>query len=365
MQEYECNPFSDLWRGEQSIVAEIASLVSDNGTIVEIGTFQGGTTQILHATTHKRGVKTYTVDIAPPATAYENLKSTDVEIIAKPSVEAAQTWTDFGRPIDLLFIDGSHRFQNIFEDFNSWVSLLKPGGTVLFHDYDPIERGGLVHLGIQICVDTILRCGLLKEPKHKLKLLYGIVESPDEIQLDVKDCVETFVELGRQIVYLRDFDYSGWTLVADDKFSLLLKGCLKLGGCAGSMLLSEVTDPNKKYLVSAHPLGIPLDLLQARGIPKEAIMVIDSLKACYIVASVLETNIHYLDKASSNPAELWRWAETLNMINDVWGKSLFPNKIQEEVDDIDAPQLSKLITKEQIKLNILARAVKTFVDWTP
>ncbi|UCG54862.1 MAG: class I SAM-dependent methyltransferase [Dehalococcoidia bacterium] len=364
--ESKYNPLSDLWRGEQIIVAEIASLVPDNGTIVEIGTFQGGTTQILHAATHKRGVKTYTVDIAPPAMAYENLKNTDVEIIARPSVEAAKKWTNsIGRPIDLLFIDGSHRFQSAFEDFNSWVGLLKPGGTVIFHDHDPVERGGLVHFGVQICADTILRLGLMKEPKHRYKLLYGIIESPDVTQLDVSNCAQTFAELGRQIVHLRDFDYSDWTLVADDKFALLLEGCLKLQGCNGPMLPAEANEPNRKYLVSAHPLGMPPDLLAAQGIPRDDITVIDSLKACYFVDHALETNFDYLYKISANPAEFWRWAETLGMINHVYGKSFFPDRIQEQMGKISAPQLSKLITKEQIKLNMLARLIKTFVDWTP
>lgn len=366
MLGYRHNPFSDLWKGEQKIIAEIASKVPDQGTIVEIGTFQGGTTQIFYEETHPRGIKTHTVDIAPQPKATELLKDLEVEIIIKPSVEAAQMWKESGNPpIDLLFIDGGHNFQNVFEDFNAWVGLIKPGGTVIFHDYDPIERGGIVHFGIQICIDAILKRQLLKNPKHQFKLFHGQVDSPDQAQLDIQDCQQTLVDLGKEIVSLRDADYADWTLVADDRFALLLNGCLKLEKCQGPILPKEALDPNQKYLVSAHPLGMPLDLLQAQSIPANNLTLIDSLKACYIVAQALETNFKYLHQNSAGRGELLKWGEALDMLEHGYGKSVFPENIEAHVQNLDAAQLSQLIAREQVKLNMLARIVKTFVDWTP
>lgn len=40
------------------------------------------------------------------------------------------------RPISLLFIDGDHSYEGVQKDHNSWVSKVKKGGTILYHDYD-------------------------------------------------------------------------------------------------------------------------------------------------------------------------------------------------------------------------------------
>ena len=285
---------SDLWKEERSIMGDLASAVPDNGVIVEIGTFLGGTAKILYEASHEKGVRTYTIDIAPSDAAYKTLRGTNVEIIANSSVEVAQEWS---RPIDLLFIDGSHRFHDVFNDFNSWVELLKPEGIIMFHDYDPIERGGLVHLGVKICLDAILQRGLLRKPKHEYKLLYG---TPTFGTLDIEACVTVFNELGHRLVHLRE----------------------------------------------QYPTLIPLT-----GSHNE-------LEMCYIMDSVLKTEFEYLYGSSSNRAEFWRWVETLSMIDDVFGKSDFPDKAY---NGRSISELSRLITREQIKLNMLARIVKTFV----
>jgi hypothetical protein len=360
------NSLSDLWKGEQKIVAEISSSIPDNGVIVEIGTFQGGTARLFYDVTHKRNVKTFTVDINPLPIAYENLKKTNVEIIKKSSIEAAHTWDEsIKKKIDLLFIDGSHRFENVFEDFNAWINFLNPGGTIIFHDYDPIERGGLAHLGVKIFVDSIIRKGFLKNPRHKYKLLYGTLKNPENNQLTINDCSETFAELGKAIVRLREDNHSGWTLVADDRFSLLLKGCIKTEGIDGPLLPSEIAETNHNYLLSLHPMGMPLDILHTKGVSKNFIKTIDSLKACYLVYHALKNNFNYLHNISSNRAELVRWKEILEMIEHAYGQPIFPDEISKYIKNINVQELSKLISQEQVRLNILAQIVKTFVDWIP
>ena len=41
---------------------------------------------------------------------------------------------DFKGPIDLLFIDGAHEFDAVLQDYEQWSPLLRPGGTIAFHD---------------------------------------------------------------------------------------------------------------------------------------------------------------------------------------------------------------------------------------
>jgi predicted O-methyltransferase YrrM len=79
--------FSQLWPSEQRTLFERASLVPDEGVIVDIGTAQGGSPYIFHAAAGHRRVRIYSFDIAPSADAYEHLKGTSVSVIAKPSIE--------------------------------------------------------------------------------------------------------------------------------------------------------------------------------------------------------------------------------------------------------------------------------------
>ncbi len=357
--------FAQLWVEEQQLLAEIATLVPDNGTIVDIGTAQGGSAFIFHKATHRKGVKVYSFDIAPSPEAYEHLKNTNVTIVAKSSTEGALTWMrTVSKPVDLLFIDGSHALQHVFADFNSWVPFLKPGGKIIFHDYDSAERGGLVHLGTRICLDTILRSGFLDEPVHQYRVLSGTIIQPSQVRLSEKACYQTFADLGRQIVHIRDTDYSGWTIVNDGQFAKLLWGCQ---GAHRAVPISpdKANDPNKKYLVSVRPLAPALNLLRERSISGDSIVAVDSLSACYIVAHALERNRDHCLKLTSSQKEFLRWEEILFMFEHAFGSSQFPDKLPDASVESDIAQLSRIVAREQVRLTILSHLLKTFVSWTP
>lgn len=42
----------------------------------------------------------------------------------------------WNKPIDLLFIDGDHSYEGVQKDYLLWALHVRPGGTILFHDYD-------------------------------------------------------------------------------------------------------------------------------------------------------------------------------------------------------------------------------------
>lgn len=44
--------------------------------------------------------------------------------------------------LDFLFIDGNHMYEAIRHDFETYSSLVRPGGIVAFHDIAPNEEGG-------------------------------------------------------------------------------------------------------------------------------------------------------------------------------------------------------------------------------
>ncbi len=365
------HPDSDLWKGEQKILADLVQSVPDGGIIVEIGTSKGGTTALIHAATRGRNTKIYTVDIAPQSKTYENLKDTDVKIIVQPSAEVADNWQAMtgGEKIDLLFIDGDHEFKHVFEDFNMWIPHLRQKGLVVFHDYDPVERGGLVHFGVKICVGTIKQASFLDKPKHKYKLFYGRVENPDNASVNIEECWQTFENLGQHIFSVLNSDHSDRILVTDDRFSMFINGCLQSGGGGGvrkTMYPHEVRNMDSKYLVSGHPISLPLHLLEARNIPHENITILDSVIACCLLEKGLRENFDYLYKITDSPATFTRWCELLAMLDKGYGKVSFHDRLYGiENSPPSLSELSKLIARLQFRLNILARLLKTFVDWTP
>jgi hypothetical protein len=58
--------------------------------------------------------------------------------IEKFSYDAAQDWTE---AIDLLFLDGAHSQEAIWQDWESWHRFVAPGGCVLFHDAREFPNG--------------------------------------------------------------------------------------------------------------------------------------------------------------------------------------------------------------------------------
>lgn len=68
--------------------------------------------------------------------------------IESPSAAAAAGYD--GPPIDLLYVDGDHVYEAVRADFEAWWPKVRPGGLVMFHDYD--ER----HPGVRRFVDEAL-----------------------------------------------------------------------------------------------------------------------------------------------------------------------------------------------------------------
>jgi predicted O-methyltransferase YrrM len=84
-------------------------------------------------------------------TFLDNMKTHGVLDVVRPmegySFEFA---ADFKEPIDLLFIDGNHDYEAVLQDYEQWSPLLKPGGTIAFHDVvlgdnpDPVGPGMVI-----------------------------------------------------------------------------------------------------------------------------------------------------------------------------------------------------------------------------
>lgn len=113
--------------------------------VVEIGVASGGTSyllmQCLLSVEHYIGI-----DFFPRNTAMlRSLGRNDLRIdyirgaSNSPIVFKQLEQRLSGRPIDLLFIDGDHSYAAVKQDWETYRSLVRPGGWIAFHDIRPPE----------------------------------------------------------------------------------------------------------------------------------------------------------------------------------------------------------------------------------
>lgn len=67
----------------------------------------------------------------------ERLKPYDCTILNAFSVDAARGWTDGS--LDFVYIDASHRYEQVVADIAAWEPKVRPGGIVAGHDFRHIK----------------------------------------------------------------------------------------------------------------------------------------------------------------------------------------------------------------------------------
>lgn len=132
-------------------INQLALKVPDNGIVVEIGTGAGRVTMVLALAVAGKGTMIHTVDNYSENGKYDEYGSWDknsVKKLAKKfNVEGHITFRDkasvavaseFSRDtIDFLYLDGSHRYVDVCREIDAWYPVVKTGGIIAGHDFDP------------------------------------------------------------------------------------------------------------------------------------------------------------------------------------------------------------------------------------
>ncbi|MEW5773908.1 MAG: class I SAM-dependent methyltransferase [Thermodesulfobacteriota bacterium] len=136
----------------------MAARVRSNGTIVEIGSWMGLSSIVMaNALLLQRNLsaRIYCVDTWRGSQEHQdmavvkedrlyrkfldNIRGAAVEQLISPiradSPEAAVRFRDHS--VDLLFVDGDHTHEGCLVDLEAWWGKVRPGGTVIGHDYYP------------------------------------------------------------------------------------------------------------------------------------------------------------------------------------------------------------------------------------
>ena len=119
---------------EEQMISRYASRVPGDGVIVNIGVEYGRSMAAIITNAFK-SVSVIGVEIAPKDEFDENMRRTGLsgryKLVTGDSKEVGRKWTT---PIDMIFIDGAHEYENVKGDIEQWARHVKPGGFILFHD---------------------------------------------------------------------------------------------------------------------------------------------------------------------------------------------------------------------------------------
>jgi predicted O-methyltransferase YrrM len=139
--------------GQARKLWDCASAVRTGGQIVEIGSFRGRSTIVL---ARAIGPAVRLVAIDPHAgndrgpqeiEGFEEHAAADFDVFHDNLQQAgvsekvrhlrkfsSEAMADVPDEIDLLYIDGAHRFRPALDDIRQWSARIAPGGTLLIHD---------------------------------------------------------------------------------------------------------------------------------------------------------------------------------------------------------------------------------------
>ena len=124
---------------EGEALYDLAKRCTGCGVIVEIGSWKGKSTICLGLGSRAgAGARIFAID---PHADYRfgdfkaNVERAGVADLVTPIASLSQPAADdFDKPIELLFVDGSHEYELVLEDFEKWVPKVVDGGWVAFHD---------------------------------------------------------------------------------------------------------------------------------------------------------------------------------------------------------------------------------------
>lgn len=147
-----------------------AHALPDGATIVEIGSYLGRSTASLAWGCRGSHKHIFAVDTFDGNQVdfferdfyqefIENLKQINLFQYVTPvrgySVDVAATWE---KPINLLFIDGSHEYKDVLNDFEKFFPYVVSGGIVAFHDVST-EWPGVLDVWNTIAVPQLTELG--------------------------------------------------------------------------------------------------------------------------------------------------------------------------------------------------------------
>lgn len=125
--------------------------------ILEVGTYRARTTCAFHLNCPDATIISYDIQVLDSPYRRSLLNNPNIELRHAPFVEAAATLRQEPQ-FDLIFVDGSHRVDDVIADSRLALEVLAPGGIVVWHDYRPNDyynNGLRVPEGLEVIRQTV------------------------------------------------------------------------------------------------------------------------------------------------------------------------------------------------------------------
>lgn len=120
-----------MTRGEAVALAECVKLLPPSPVIVQIGGYIGASTIAMLETRPDAFI--FSVDIKPWREEQHNVIDAGLDVSRVVRVLGDSSKIDWPCQIDLLYVDGDHRYDGVRADCETWLD--KVNGYVIFHDY--------------------------------------------------------------------------------------------------------------------------------------------------------------------------------------------------------------------------------------
>ena len=187
---------------------------------------------------------------------------------------------------------------DVYSDFNAWLPLVAPEAIVAFHDYDPIDRGGLRHLAVKVVLDAIIALNLLSDVSHEGRMLYGKIRS--QVSLSPRACVDSWNSLHERMTRLH-----AALVGAGGQFAgclpIIAAGVHPAGRVKHSGEMTTVLDATRSYSGSERTTD-------------ESRLLIDDVMLCYLLADGLATKHNLLLASCRNRKKFFKYQELIQML---------------------------------------------------
>ena len=129
---------SYLTRWEGAFLEGLAASTPDPSRCVEIGTGKGASlARILTGLALHNDAFVWSIDLVECKKAADHIVSCQIpnwryEFLLGDSVAIGDKWN---KPLDMLYVDGSHSYEGIIKDIRTWYYKLNADCIIAFHDY--------------------------------------------------------------------------------------------------------------------------------------------------------------------------------------------------------------------------------------
>jgi predicted O-methyltransferase YrrM len=139
-------------RDAQALALLVRTILKERIMVLEIGSWKGRSTIILAGTVHPHDGQIFAIDTwmgSPGVPHHEcakeidifsifkrNLKALGLERVVHPLVMDSFIASKIFayNVLDLIFIDGDHRYERVMQDISTWLPKLRYGGILCGHD---------------------------------------------------------------------------------------------------------------------------------------------------------------------------------------------------------------------------------------